>query len=479
MTEQMKNAWAELEEKIGSCCLHKKAALNELSKAPLSQLTLVTSASSKTIEAFLGKTTFEHSNNRYVFTYNGVNVELTTLADITDIEELYRKSFCHTLTIDSVGIRLDGAVTDCYGGVADIQNRVLRMTPNADYISESLAKRIFSLILSGYSIDDSVRKQFEARKTFEKPAYRKCFFEALTSAVYTSPASWGRVASLISVLGSGIEHKKAVIGYTVKLNKKREDKRFRLAFLFLIFAMMKAPSKEIVPIMKGEKSVDYYDSVCTNFMTKVSSFEEYAAMKRKYGRDFSELLYDVQEIWMNMENIPYTRPTEKDFNMMSRLISDEKLWSSGNKGENPTSANSGEKTAEPELEGTIDFNKMMSGDKYKKEDYDEPMEGIIDDPYEICKNDSEVIVVGEQFSPEERMPTEAKEIRKKAVCIDDEIKEEVFTGGLDTDGLAEYEAELNGGKQGLDSPVPVKRSNGDVMRHSREHTSKVLTDGGK
>lgn len=510
MTEQMKKVWAELEEKIGSCCLHKKAALNELSGVELKQLTLVTTASNEKIEAFLGETKFEHNQERYSFTYNGVYVDLSTYVGVTDIEELYQKSFCHTLTIDSVGIRFDGGITNRYGGVEDIRKKVLRLTPNFGGISEGVAKRIFSLMLAGYTVDDSVRREFEENKLFEKATFRKNFFDVITSAVYSSPRPWEKVSYLISIVGNGIEHKKAVIGYTAKLKRPPQDKRFRNAFLFLIFALMKASSKEIAPVLRGENKLEFYDSVCANLLKKVSSYQEYSDLKTNYGQEFLDILFDVQEIWMSMENIPYDRPSEKKFDMMTQLISDDRFWGGEGKvnaphqkpkepEKQPVSEKPDEDEEEPEpasaseaeedlvLHGSIEFDKIMSIDKYNREEYeksaeDEPIEGTMDDTYEIEKDDSEVITIEEKTSqPPEQPARVPKEVKKKAVCIDDDVPEEAFSGGgINEDALAEYEAQLPGNNRSTSPPPPPpKRSDGDVLNHSRGHTSKVLTDGGE
>lgn len=509
MTEQMKKVWAELEEKIGSCCLHKKAALNELSGVKYSQLTLVTTAPNERIEAFLGNTKFEHNQERYSFTYNGVYVDLTTYVGITDVDELYRLSFCHTLTIDSVGIRFDGKKTNLYGGVEDIKHKILRMAPNNGGISEGVAKRIFSLMLTGYTVDDSVFKEFEKNKLLEKATFRKNFFEVLTSAVLSSPCPWDKVAYLLSIVGNGIEHKKAVTGYTAKLQIGTGDKRFRQAFLFLIFAMMKASSKEIAPVLRDGNNLGFYDSVCANLQKRISSYQDFSELKTKYGEEFMELLFDVQSIWMNMEGIPYHRPSEKDFDTMKILVSDERFWGDEKKITAPPQKPKGpetkpipEKTEEDEdepdpapateseekleLEGSFDFEKAMSADKYNGEEYeesaeDEPMEGKVDDEYEIEPNDSEVITIEGKPVPSVDLPTrENRERQKNSVCIDDEVQEKPDdSGGINMDGLAEYENDMEARKQRVTSPPPPpRRSDGDVLSHSRGHTSKVLADGG-
>ena len=54
MKEKLKQVWGEIEEAIGGCCLHKKAAYYEVSGGEVQQLTLVTTASKDMIEAFIG-----------------------------------------------------------------------------------------------------------------------------------------------------------------------------------------------------------------------------------------------------------------------------------------------------------------------------------------------------------------------------------------------------------------------------------------
>ena len=67
MTEKFKIAWESIEGEIGSCCLHKKAAFNEISGRQVLNLSLVTSASPEIIEKMIGTRKCEKSNNKYQF----------------------------------------------------------------------------------------------------------------------------------------------------------------------------------------------------------------------------------------------------------------------------------------------------------------------------------------------------------------------------------------------------------------------------
>ena len=105
MTEKFRKAWHEIEDAIGSCCLHKKAAFREISGKGVQQLSLVTTASPDVIRAFIGERNVDESQpNRFAFAHDGIQVDLTTFCDEEDVGKLFVKSFRHTLTIDSVGI---------------------------------------------------------------------------------------------------------------------------------------------------------------------------------------------------------------------------------------------------------------------------------------------------------------------------------------------------------------------------------------
>ena len=147
MTEKFKKAWADIEEAIGVCFLHKRAAFREVSGKGLQQLSLVTSADPDVIRAFIGKRNIDDSQeNRFIFTHEGIQIDLTSLADEEDLDRLYVKSFRHTLTIDSVGMKINGEISNMYHGVEDIENKVLRLTDEKATISEILFRRILQMM---------------------------------------------------------------------------------------------------------------------------------------------------------------------------------------------------------------------------------------------------------------------------------------------------------------------------------------------
>lgn len=514
MNEKMKSVWLDIESKLGFCCLHKKAAFNEVAGEPIKQLSLVTTATEQMIQSFLGDIKPEKMQNRYIFTYKGVSVELTTYAGVTNVDELFKKAFTHTLTIDSVGFSSSGKVTNMHHGVEDIRAKVLRLTSANVTISESLLRRIMTLMMEGYSLDDSLKQRIDSEKFFEKTGYRKKFFEALLFTVKKDGSTWTQVAKLLGILGPTLEHRKVVVNYTQKLTEDMKDARFQRAFLFLIFAMVKATSKELAPVMQGEKMLGYYDSVCANLQKRVGSLDDYNSLKENYGDDFMDLLFDVQELWMKMENIPYKRPAPSDFDMMAQLLATTRYWNSGVNGspeeivveteeeeaeeapeEEPSEENfdeeefaavdadEGDEEDSFELTGTLNFERTVVGG-YSEEDYDEPLEGPVEDDYVFAESKTVSETVTPAVKPAAPPPppqVERRPVQKKAVCIDDDLPDVKESGGLNEAELAQIEAELeNKGKPVATAPAPAPQpKKGDVMTHARGHKSKVLMDGGE
>ncbi len=454
MTDKFKKAWEEIEDAIGGCCLHKKAAYLEVAGEPVQCLTLVTSAPASAIEAFIGARKVNKSqNNRYAFSHNGINVELTTLCNIEDIDELHEKAFRHTLTIDSIGVRRDGRVSDAYNGVSDYHNHIVRLSDERAVISEILFRRILLLVIDdGFSLDESIRTRFDTAKIFEKESYRKKYCEVLLSLLNGPECDWNKVATALDILGGALGHRKAIVNYTKSL--KDCSPEFKTTFAFLVFALIKVTAKELQPLIKGEPKVNYFDSLCTNLQKPISSQADFMERKEKYGPEFLETLFDMQELWMAIEGIPYKRPSERDFDKMALLISDERFWKTPNKkdeaktvsAENNTDVNN---TVEDEndildeqydIEGTIDIG-YLTGD-YHDEDYDEPSEGKVTDDYlveEERKNSAE----------------QNNSMRDLLDILDEENLDEVpKVSGINADALGEYEAKMRGEAS---SPAPASR----------------------
>lgn len=451
MTEKFKQVWGEIEEAIGGCCLHKKAAYYEVSGGEVQQLTLVTTASKDLIEAFLGDREVERvQKNRYSFTHNGVSVDLTTYENEDNLDELYQKSFQHMLTIDSIGVRRDGMVSNAYGGLEDIRSKTIRLTGQSGTITEVLYRRMLILVMNeGYRFDESVQKKLESDKFFEKEAYRRKFCEILIGAVKGKAKSWNEVANILGTLGSTLGHRKAITEYTKSIDKPFEDLRFRRSFLYLIFALIKVTGKELSGLLSGDEMLDYYDSLCNNLQKQVKTGGEFRALKDKYGKEFMDVLFDMQELWMAMESIPYKRPSERDFDRMSLIIADDSHWISlsrkkEEKSENLVVAND-ESDEEYHLEGTLDFARTMDS-SYNEEDYEEPMEGTEEDTY--------VLDEVEAAEPKEDLSA----------------KTSTGVSGLDTFGLEAYEAQMKGEPSVAQKE---KKSDGFLSSH-RGHSGKML-----
>lgn len=401
MQEKYLKVWEEIEEAIGICCLHKKAAFMEVAGKSVQQLTLVTSAPIGVIVNFLGERKVDDKQkNRFLFAHDGIQIDLTTHCDIDDVDELYRKSFRHTLTIDSIGVRRDGMISSSYNGVEDIRDKVLRLTDENSSISEGLYRRILLMHMGeGYSIDKVLSERLEREKFFQREGYRKKFCELFVSAVRADKPNWVQVARLLDMPGCTLSHKSAFVSYAEQITDA--DDKFKRTFIFLIMALLKVTSKELQPMMPGVSEMEYYDSLCANLTTKVDTQDALRKLKGKYGDDFVDLLYDLQELWMkDIEGAPFRRYSERDFDKMGLVVSDGNLWFDRNKPvkvERPVVSEVIAESKEEEdilsdededeameMTGSPVYTKLMSQDYLDDEGLDdEPTEGIVVDDFEM------------------------------------------------------------------------------------------------
>ena len=453
MTENFKQVWKQIEEEIGGCCLHKKAAYSEVIGGQVQQLTLVTSASKELIERFIGDRKTENpQDNRYVFAYEGVQIDLTTYEDIEDLDLLYEKSFRQALTIDSLGVRRDGMVSDGYGGLEDIKTKTLRLTEPKVIISEILFRRMLGLVLTeGYRMDQGLSSRIETDKLLEKESYRRRFCETLIGATKGKARSWNNVADLLDTLVGTYVHQPSIIEYTRGINKPFSDERFTRTFLYLIFALAKVTARELEDLMPGEATLQYFDSLAANLYKNIGSAAAFRSMKEKYGSEFLELLFDLQELWSAMENIPYKRPTERDFDRMNLIQSDDSRWvdphaKSGKKPQQVVHPPIEEQPEKYQLEGTMDFARTMNPN-YNEEEYDEPMEGTVVDDYT-------------DDSLAETEPSAPVMVEKTA------------HSGFDTSGLDVMESELQ--RTAPTSTVAEKTKKDGIINHFKGHTGKML-----
>ena len=468
MNEKIKNVWGEIECGIGRCFLHKKAAFYEEAGLPYSTLSIVSSAPPETIESFLGETKFEKKQNRYIFNLKGTNVELTTFPDDKDMNILHEKSFRHTLTIDSIGISSTGRVTNLYHGAEDVHDRVLRLTSDNATISEALMKRMLILISDGFIFDNKLAKRIADEKFYEATGYRKKLVEAIIEVSKNKEEACQRIANIIRTL-QPLEHRRHFADYLVMHAKEMKNDSSLIRYLFLIFALLKLTSRELSPYMQGEKMLCYFDSVCKNLQKKPKTYSEFTQLKENYGTEFMDFLFDIQELFASIEGISYKRPSEKDFDMMAQLANEERFWMPV---ENTEINDDDDDDDSLELEGTLDFEKTVS-EEYNGEDYEEPMEGLVEDDYEAYAEDS-----GDESPDRDDDLDEPIRVNKKAVCVDDEIPENEESGGFNADGLNAYEEETKRRTKPISQGSSLPKKQKETPPH-RDHKSRVLMDGGE
>lgn len=476
MTENFKKAWAEIERELGHCCLHKKAAFCELAGLPMSRLALAITQPMEKIEAYAKGKNVERRGNRFIFTLNGVKIEITSYPDAKNLDELVKRAFCHTLSIDCVGVQSNGMIIDPYGGLADIRNKVIRLTTPDAAMSELIFSRIMRLSADeGFTVDAAVIKRFEQEQYIQKESYRKKFCELFASVIIREK-NWCKAAALLGVLGASLSRRRNLIEYTQKQQNETKDDRHIKAYLYFVFAWLKATGKEIAPVLGNDPMTGYFDSVCANFQQSFHSADAFFALKDKYGDEFAEFLFDVQEVYAVMEKQTYKRPSERNFDLMYRLMCEESRWTSGEERDISGIAAANDESRQKKLEGTFVFEKALNNN-FSEENYDEePTEGQSEDVY----------VYEEEKNDDTESVPELVPVQKKEICIDDDVDEISDESTFKAEDLAKYgdvkrdEGGTYQEKRESTAPVPSKHGPmvDGVYNHSRGHGSTVLENGG-
>lgn len=476
MQEKVMKVWEEIENAIGTCLLHKKAAFFEVAGKKVQQLTMVTTAPVSKILDFIGEREVEEKQkNRFFFTHDGVQVDLTTYCDIEDVDEIYRRSFKQLLSVDSIGVKRDGMVTSYCNGVEDVHNKVLRLTDDTAAISEGLYRRMLLLYDSeGYSFDSNLRDRLESEQLFAKEGYRKKFCEIFVANVLAERPDWKRVARLLEIPGCALSHQPSFGSYIKKITEA--DKKQKRTLIFLIMALLKITSKELHTLMLDVPEVDYYDSLCTYLTTRVDNSDTFRKLRERYGDDFIDLLYDLQELWVKgIEGKPFRRYTERDFDKMGLIATDRNLWFDRNNpvksikpvlAEKPAEKSGmseipSNDTEEPmEIVGTPVYNKIMGSgyaDEDASEEDDEPTEGPVVDDYDMPAP-----------APEETVGSSTDELDVLPTSVEGKS-----SGRFDAANIVQYENDRSGdrGTQMI-RKEPVIR--GGAYRPGREHKSSII-----
>ena len=187
-----------------------------------------------------------------------------------------------------------------------------------------------------------------------------------------------------------------------------------------------------------------------------------------------QVLFDVQELWMRVENMPFRRPKESDFNLMAQLIANKKYWT-GIREEEAASEDSKE---EYEVNAeNVNCADLLS-EKYDEEAYrgdDDDMGGpVVDDYVPVEKKDASPISTVTTGSDYELPPKP-----KNGHYVDDDVfPDDDDKDGLDYGALDEIEKEV--AEQMRSSPVtpPPAVKTAESIRTARDHKSNLLNDGG-
>lgn len=177
-----------------------------------------------------------------------------------------------------------------------------------------------------------------------------------------------------------------------------------------------------------------------------------------------------------MEKQTYKRPSEQNFDLMYRLMCEEKRWTSGEERDISGITAANDESRQKKLEGTFVFEKALNNN-FSEENYDEePTEGQSEDIY----------VYEEEKNDDTESVPEFGTVQKKEICIDDDVDEICDESTFKAEDLAKYgdvkrdEGGTYQEKRESVAPAPSKhRSMVDgVYNHSRGHGSTVLENGG-
>ncbi len=480
MQENYFKVWKDIETNLGfCCCLHRRAAFLEFTGVPLDKLMIATTAPKDIIVGFLGKreVSTKHAN-RFDFKYDDVDVEMTTFCDTEDLDEIYQKAYRQTLTVDSIALSTDGRITNSYKGLEDIRDKVLRLTDDSTPISEGLYRKMVLMhVNDGYSFDKKLSARLENDKIFKKEGYRIKYCELFVSRIRQPNTDWNKVARLLDVPGCALDHKTAFISFTRGITNDMADEHFKRTYIFMIMALLKMTSKELSSALKDVPEVEYFDSLCANLTRLIENHTDLARVKNKYGEEFLQLLYDVQELWLkDVEGHAFRRYTERDFDKMGLIIAQNGLWFDRNQMFNLNSPKREDESMESaetiddyggdddvEMVGSPSFSKIMSSG-FAEDEYDEveATEGVVNDDYEIPASDNETVkseYEGDDFSFDDTPETTPKEDKSSM--------------GFNASGLDEYEM---GTPSQRETPPAPKKSEG-ILNNLRGHKSRVLNGG--
>ena len=175
-------------------------------------------------------------------------------------------------------------------------NKIVRLTDENAPFSEGALSRVMHLVTEdGFEIHASVMNKVVRDKILGKPGYRKKFFELLNTKVNSTNTEWKKVSALLKIADNYLKDT-CLIDYTAKLSADA-NVNFKRNYLFLIFVLLDATSNEIGVFINGDEHINYFDSLCTKINTTISDYIEFMELKKNYGQEFLDMLFDVQEIF--------------------------------------------------------------------------------------------------------------------------------------------------------------------------------------
>lgn len=501
MNSTAKSVWEKLEKNVGKCCLYKVGAVNELSGKNNFTLTLATMARPAEIENYVANSQgYNKTDNRYRFNMDGVNVDLTTYFDYSNMNdrnnEVNNIMFHHLFRCESIGISFNGAIAHFYDGIYDIEHKELHFTDETPKLNEGFVSKSVKYAMNcGYTIGDDIIKVVDDKQIFQNPSFCVPFIETLFNILTKGYNDGSNIAKAVSLLGS-IIRMSSIAKTASSYYPKFKDKSFAVYYIFYLACLLDLNAKELQKALPQEPMVKYYDSIFVNHDQVLHNYETYMNIKEKYGLEFIEILSDFQEVVATVEGLgEYVRVNEDEFDLMQIFYNDERFWMPQDKALEKAKKFFQKKEPEAivpkeppktkqEITPELDISKGKAsswlGDSFKEEDYADDAEHNDSEVLEEHQND-----LNTDESEVEVYMTDSEPGKRTRLYLDDERADDKKTeSGIDTNAFSSYEkpteeeSAVSGSFIADDHSEPVPKKESSVMNHSRGHGSSVLMNGG-
>jgi len=452
MIEANKKIWSLIEDKIGRCILFKDAAMKEVLGEDLYTLQFATLSVPEKVDAFLESAQnikiIRKELGDYIFTLNGVKVEIHCFNAEEGFENSYAKMFNRTFRCENLGINIMGQFNKNLDAYNDIKAKEVHFSSEDAKISEQLIGKLVRYVMkSGFTIGDDIMTYIETNQIFRNKVMRNKFFVAFVDCLRKNKCSWERIAEALKLIKDDFQDA-TFIQYTTGLDEENKNDRFIRNYLYNLFITLNVTGQELQRIMPNEPTLEYFDSLAINVGACLGEYKEYIEIKNKYGEDFLELLMDVQESVAMSLGMEYVRVSDETFDMGELFFKDERFWCT------------------------------LEDMKVSEEVAVASTPVVQEEAMDVSKGNA-AGWIADKFNND--MYSDADENDADKVYLDDEVETETADTGIDMSALDAYEEGSDDIKETDEEPqpkvVPPKQNEG-IMNSQRGHESTVLNSGG-